>query len=218
MIKFVPTLDAGVSPPLPAGDKTVSMHECSECGTTIALDRPSPLYPASPWICRSCGSVYFARPERWTGRPYSGGCQLAPYDQVLRELNINIATQACLVGPEDLRRLVKLLAIHDHSGPERRQQKRYPIAAPVVTVPLGSNFRISGTPAMMVTSNVSRSGLALVHTATTTAPYLAIDFSPTEGLDETHVILEVTRIRSLGLAYELGGRFLAQIEHSRASR
>ena len=194
--------------------ETVSMHDCSECGTTIRLDRPSPLKPASPWICQSCGSVYFARPEQWTGRPYSGGCRLAPYDRVLRELNISIATQACLVGPEDLKRLVKLLAIRDHRGPERRHHKRYPIAAPVITVPLAPNFRIAGTPAVMVTSNVSRSGAALVHTSTVTEPYLALDFSLTEGLEGTHVILEVTRGRSLGLAIEIGGKFVAQIEHT----
>lgn len=197
-----------------AAGKAVSMHECSECGKTISLCRPARSMPASPWICQGCGSVYFARPELWTGRPYSGGCRLASYESVLRELNIHVSTQACLVKAEDLRRLVKLLASGNHPNHERRRHQRFPIAAPVIAVPLGGNFRIAGAPALMVTSNISRSGAALVYTATTTHPYLAMDFSPTAGLEGTHVILELTRVRSLGLAYEFGGKFVAQIEHS----
>jgi hypothetical protein len=204
------------APSVAASDKLRSMAICSECDTAIELAAPCIEKPANPWICLGCGSVYFGRPKEFIGRQHGGGCRRTPYEQVLQELNVHISTQACLVGADALRQLVKLLAVGETpSGAERRNNKRFNVAASVVTVPLASNFRIAGTPAMMVTTNVSRCGAALVHTAQPTQPYLAMDFSPTAGMEELHVILEVKRVRSLGLAFDVGGSFVAKIEDFR---
>jgi predicted RNA-binding Zn-ribbon protein involved in translation (DUF1610 family) len=194
----------------PSGDFTID--RCSSCATRIALRSPLPDSPASAWLCRRCGSVYFARCQEKDGQPFSAGTRLVSYYEVMKAINTTIDTRASSIPQKDVQRLVQSLSARPYNGREARRQKRHPVAAPVTVVPLGADFRVSGAPARVMTLNVSSGGCALVHSRRIVEPYLAIDFS-TCGIDILPAVLKVIRVRTLAAAFEVAGQFQSRILH-----
>lgn len=200
-----------------AAEKTVasgelSIDRCGNCGSKIALRSPTVDSPASPWLCRRCGSVYFARCQERDGKPFSAGTRMVSYYEVMKAIYVHMEWGSSVIAQEDVRRLVQCLAARTHNGPEVRKQKRYPVAAPVTVVPLDANFRVAGQPAKVMTINVSGGGAALVHPRPVAEPYLAIDFA-SSGVELLPAVLKVTRVRRLAAAHEVAGRFVSRILH-----
>jgi predicted RNA-binding Zn-ribbon protein involved in translation (DUF1610 family) len=193
-----------------SGDFTID--RCSSCATRIALRSPTPDSPASAWLCRRCGSVYFARCQEKDGKPFSAGTRLVSYYEVMKAINTTIETKTPAVPAKDVQRLVSCLAARSYNGREARRQKRFPVAAPVTVVPLGADFRVSGQPARVMTINVSGGGCAIVHSRRIVEPYLAIDFTAC-GVDLLPAVMQVTRVRTLASAFEVAGRFQSRILH-----
>jgi predicted RNA-binding Zn-ribbon protein involved in translation (DUF1610 family) len=192
------------------GDFTID--RCSSCATKISLRAPTSESPASAWLCRRCGSVYFARCQEKDGKPFSAGTRLVPYFEVMKAINANIEGRSAAIPQKDVQRLVQCLASRSFHGQEARSQKRYPVAAPVTVVPLGADLRVAGQAARVMTINVSGGGAALVHARRVVEPFLAIDFCAS-GVDLLPAVLHVTRVRRLATAYEVAGRFLCRILH-----
>jgi predicted RNA-binding Zn-ribbon protein involved in translation (DUF1610 family) len=189
-----------------------TIDRCSSCGTRIALRSPTTDSPASAWLCRRCGSVFFARCQEKDGQPFSAGTRLVSYFEVMKAINVHIDRGASSIPQKDVQRLVQCLATKTFNGREGRKQKRHPVAAPVTVVPLGADLRVAGQPARVMTINISSGGVALVHARRIVEPYLAIDFSAS-GVDLLPVILQVKRVRTLASAFEVAGKFLCRILH-----
>jgi hypothetical protein len=197
--------------PGPTGDRIQSQRaavsslpvkHCSVCHTNIALETPAPDAKTSIWVCTSCGAIYFARNDG--GQERSGVFRVDPAAQ-----NPFAAPVAPSVPPEYIQRLVKSHQADQYTGPDRRLQKRYDIAVPVVALPLGPDFRVIGEPLQMTTANLSLGGAALLHTRFIDAPNLALDYTAA-GVD-LQVVLKVLRVRSLGLVYEVAGEFISHL-------
>lgn len=187
-----------------------TIDRCSSCSTKISLRSPTPDSPASAWLCRRCGSVYFARCQEKDGKPFSAGTRLVSYFEVMKAINVHIEGRLNPVSQKDVQRLVQCLAAKTHAGPEIRKQKRFPVAAPVTVVPLNADLRVAGQAARVMTINISGGGAALVHSRRITEPYLAIDFAAS-GVDLLPVVLQVSRVRALAAAFEMAGRFVSRI-------
>ena len=71
-----------------------------------------------------------------------------------------------------------------------------------------SDFRVCGEPVEMTTLNISLCGAALLHTRHTTVRYFALDFTM-GGSELLQVVLEVTRVKSHGVVYEIAGPFIS---------
>jgi predicted RNA-binding Zn-ribbon protein involved in translation (DUF1610 family) len=203
------TSEPGVEPDA-NGEFTID--RCSSCATRIALRSPTPDSPASAWLCRRCGSVYFARCQEKDGKPFSAGTRLVSYYEVMKAINVHIEGKSSPIPQKDVQRLVQCLAARQYNGREARRQKRFPVAAPVTVVPLGADFRVAGQPARVMTINVSGGGAAIVHARRIVEPYLAIDFSAS-GVELLPAVLQVTRVRTLASAFEVAGRFQSRILH-----
>ena len=193
-------------------DSEFTIDRCSSFGTRIALRSPTTDSPASAWLCRRCGSVYFARCQEKDGQPFSAGTRLVSYFEVMKAINVHIEGRSSPIPQKDVQRLVQCLATKSFNGREGRKQKRHPVAAPVTVVPLGADLRVAGQPARVMTTNISGGGAALVHARRITEPYLALDFAAS-GVDLLPVILQVTRVRPLATAFEVAGKFMCRILH-----
>ena len=78
----------------------------------------------------------------------------------------------------------------------------------MVAVPLGEDFRVTGKPIRMTTTNVSHDGIGLIHTQYLRAPFYALDFEaemPTDGLFEAR---RDVRVRADGPRNLPDGAFL----------
>jgi hypothetical protein len=189
-----------------------AVDRCSGCGTAIALRPPTSNSPASSWLCRRCGSVYFARGQEKDGKEFAGGARLVSYYEVMKAIYVNMDGDTCPILQNDVKRMVKRAATRKYHGRDARKQKRYPAATQITVVPLGPDFRVAGRPARVMTFNVSAGGAALFHTRRVVEPYVAIDFSAS-GIELLPAILKVTRVRTLPTAFEIAGKFVSRILH-----
>ena len=176
----------------------------------VMLRRPRASTPASAWLCRRCGSVFFARPQEQDGKLVRGVAKPISYHDVMKEMNIHLASAPQTVSKRDVMRLVECFANRKFMGTDTRSQQRHIVAAPVTIVPLGGDLRIAAPAERVLTLNVSSGGAALFHTRRIPQPYLAIDFTYA-GVNLLPVILETTRVRQVGNSFEIAGRFVCRI-------
>lgn len=187
-----------------------AIDRCGSCGTPVLLRRPSQDGPASAWLCRRCGSVFFARGQEKDGKLLRGVAKPVSYHDVMKELNVHLSTASQAVSRRDVMRLVECFAKRSFTGPETRRQHRHTVTAPVTVVPLSQDMRIAAPAERVLTLNVSSGGAALFHTRRIPQPYLAIDFAYA-GVNLLPVILEATRVRQVASSFEIAGRFVCRI-------
>jgi hypothetical protein len=187
-----------------------AIERCGSCSTPVLLRRPNPSSPASAWLCRRCGSVFFARPQEQDGKLVRGVAKPISYHDVMRELNTHLASSPHSVNRHDAMRLVECFANRKFMGTDTRGQQRHIVAAPVTVVPLSGDLRIAAPAERVLTLNVSSGGAALFHARRIPQPYLAIDFTYA-GVNLLPVLLETTRVRQIANSYEIAGRFVCRI-------
>jgi hypothetical protein len=169
-------------------------HRCC-CGVIITIHPPVPDLPASVWRCASCAANYFcASAERNT---FAG----------VERVGIEVGSlQSAEKGP---------LPSNDSTiaggTRDRRRYERFAVAAPIVAVPLGARFNITGHAERMKILDISQSGIALAHTRFTNAPYFALDFTVT-GMELLQVVVQVLRVTHTGPLYEIAGRFISRLQ------
>jgi hypothetical protein len=196
----------------PSSSEEFTIDQCGSCGSRIALRSPNSACPASVWICRRCGSVFFARCQERDGQPFSAGTRLVSYGEFMRAVHVQTEGRSAGIAAKDVKRLVQCLTARTYSGPEARRQKRFPVAAPVTVLPLGPDLRITGPASRIMTVNISSGGAALVFPRHVAERYLAMDFSAS-GVDLLPAILHIKRTRRLAMAFEIAGEFLSRILH-----
>jgi hypothetical protein len=180
---------------------------CNGCGAWHAFHPPTPKANAQAWHCETCGAVIFSKFDPENLADYSGIRLLPAEDRLIANLGEAPDETVDSTPPEHLQRLVRMLTAREFKGVERRRYKRYAAVAPVVAVPLGEDFRVTGRPIRMTTTNVSHDGIGLIHTQYLRAPFYALDFT-IAGLELRQAIVKLLRVRGLGPVYESGGRFV----------
>jgi hypothetical protein len=202
--------DSYAAPPTAVCDLDDAIERCGSCSTPVFLRRPNASSPASAWLCRRCGSVFFARPQEDDGKLVRGVAKPVSYEDVMKELNVHLASAPHTVSRRDVMRLVECFANRKFLGTDTRQQTRHIVAAPVTVVPLSGDLRVAAPAERVLTVNVSSGGAALFHTRRIPQPFLAIDFTYA-GVNLLPVLLETTRVRQVGNSYEIAGRFICRI-------
>ena len=112
---------------------------------------------------------------------------------------------------EEVTRLVQELVDKQrkYQGDERRAATRYPLACPVMAVPIDEQEK-PGEPFAAITRDISSQGISIYHTRPIHEPYLAIQWTVEEG-EQLRVLVEVVRCRPVGpFFYEIGGTFVTQ--------
>jgi hypothetical protein len=98
-----------------------------------------------------------------------------------------------------------------YAGAERRAEPRWTIVTPVPVQPLDERLRPHGEPFVAISRDVSPGGMALYHLQPVPVKsLLAVELRAPEG-DTLQAVLEVVRCRTDGLAFEIGGQFLAKV-------
>jgi hypothetical protein len=98
-----------------------------------------------------------------------------------------------------------------YQGDERRRAVRYPLACPVMAVPIDDQER-PGEAFAAITRDISSQGISIYHTRPIHEPYLAIQWTVEEG-EQMRVLVEVVRCRPVGpFFYEIAGSFVTQGE------
>jgi hypothetical protein len=96
-----------------------------------------------------------------------------------------------------------------YQGPNRRKEKRHPINVSVRTTPLDENLHPAGDPFITTTRDISNGGIALIHSETVPAPFLAVELKDLEGV-WFQAAVEILRRRPVGPFFEIAGKFVVK--------
>lgn len=190
----------------------LNIDRCGQCDFRVALRRPTPARPASPWRCRRCHAVFLASPQERDGKPFSAGTRAAFYFDVLDDFAVDAAAGEAEISEQDVRRLRECLSQGFQERPESRQHRRFPIVAAVTLLPLSNELQIAGELCGAIAVNVSAGGMAIITTRPIEEPFFAVDFSRASAL-LVPVVLERLRTRAVGEAFEIAGKFVSRIEY-----
>lgn len=190
-----------------------AIDRCSECANPFALQTPVAAPLVSTWVCEQCGSVYLAESLAGGNAPHETGARIAPYSLVLQSISSHAQGQRPAIRTRDVERLIQCLTTKAYTGPEKRVQTRYRVAAPVDVIPLSHDFRISGNPVRTVLSNVSCGGAAFVSATRVADRHLLMDFSAA-GANLQPAVLQVNRVQPLRAAFVVAGRFLSRVRQA----
>ncbi len=99
----------------------------------------------------------------------------------------------------------------EYEAREKRRNKRRSIGIPIVAVSLDHEFRPAEDSRIVITRNISQTGIALMSTRATRTPYLAIEL-PTSPDNPTQMVMRPLRCRPLLCFYEIGGPFVTKVQ------
>lgn len=182
-------------------DEGVGVDVCGGCDARLPLRIPSDGEQPREWVCVGCGQLHSA-----------------VLDQHLNEeLGKNVRPTLIEFEPlqgqgadESVREFALGVQRRNETLTEKRQGDRHDILSNVLAVPVDDQFRPIGPAELVLSRNISTSGIALIHTKAVTEKYLALEFDlPLE--EKLQVVMEVLRCRPFGPYLEIGGRFVTKM-------
>jgi hypothetical protein len=102
------------------------------------------------------------------------------------------------------------------SDDERRSEKRRPVVLNIIAVPLDEDRNPCGEPFLALSRNISRGGIALLHTEMVKSPYLLLRIE-TLRHEVIQAVVQVVRARNFYQFTEISGRFVANAKKKRSS-
>ena len=175
---------------------------CDQCKTPVPLRFAEFDEMAVSWACAACGHQFSAVLQHDSSPETRQNIVLGPLPFNRRKLPPPPNVTAEFIADRVNREI-------DEEA-ERRVHQRRAIAAPVVAIPLDRFLIPEGEPFMGMAHNISSAGIALIHTRSVAAPYLALELT-LDSTNEMRVVIQVLRCQAVGLFYEIAGTFLVRI-------
>ena len=171
---------------------------CAVCEQALPLRLPGPEERGTEWVCAGCGARYEA--------VLAAGASLELLQHV-HPTEIRFEKSNLLHPPEAIREFISAMVRAEYGGSERRGAKRHPIVTPVVVMPMNGEFRPAEGAFMVVTRDISTTGLALISTREVSTELLAIEL-PAAGGEKMQVVMRLARCRPVGRFYKIAGPFV----------
>lgn len=179
------------------------LSSCKTCGQMLPLRMPLAAEKPIAWICVSCGTRYEA--------VLDASCSLE-HLQLVRPERIEFDKSDLIHPPEVVSELIaRMFPEEEYEAHEKRHNKRRNIGIPIVAVSLDHGFRPTEDVRLVITRNISQTGIALMSTRATRTPYLAIEL-PTSPDKPTQMVMRPLRCRPLLCFYEIGGPFVTKVQ------
>ncbi len=181
------------------------IETCTQCGTTLPLCEFLASTDARTWLCSVCG------------REYRGELTQNFNIEELRNIRPEpvIFDRSKIAPPsEELLETARLLRpIPDNDFRDKRRSSRYPVNMVIPTQPFDAILHPVDRPCMLVTRNISVSGICLLNDRAMCAAFLGLElFAP--GGDLIQVLVRVMRSRPRGNAHEIGGEFITKMANT----
>jgi hypothetical protein len=116
-----------------------------------------------------------------------------------------------------INQFVRAVARSRASDDERRTEKRKTVVLNIIAVPLDEDRNPCGEPFLALSRNISRGGIALLHTEMVKSPYLLLRIE-TLRHETIQAVVQVIRARNFYQFTEISARFVPSREKKRSSR
>lgn len=170
-------------------------RECFMCHHTLPLRAPRAGEIGVDWVCKGCDSLYHA--------VIAENCPEVVRERV-RPFAIRIREDELPPPSSELRVFSKNLA--DKDAIDRRVSVRRPFRVPVATIPLTDSFQPCGKAFVVLSRNISSSGLSFLSDHPVKTKLIAVQLPPIKG-QPLQLALRVIRERKLGGFVEFAGTF-----------
>lgn len=101
-------------------------------------------------------------------------------------------------------------SVRTEQADERRQRDRFRMVTSVPAIAVDEECRPIGEPFMLMTRDISTTGIALVHTEPIDAKRVVVEMTGAAG-ECIQIAIEILRSRRVGDFYEIGGRYVAKL-------
>jgi len=113
--------------------------------------------------------------------------------------------------PLDLQLFAEQLAANEERDPTgKRESERFQMTAWVPAVLIDEQLQPTGDPFLVMTRNISTSGIAIVHTQPIEDGRIAVELTGASG-ERIQLALQIIRCRALDKFYEMGCRYLRRL-------
>jgi hypothetical protein len=192
-----------------APEQEVPAAQCTGCSIALPLAASAAGSPSVLWACRECGS------------PFRGSLAVNTLSEALAKVQpvgLRYDRTNLPPPPEAILRLLRRLAAAEDNSQQHDQRRtpRYAVVTPAWVVPMNRRLAAIEAPFSAAIRNVSSSGLSIVHTRSTLAPMIAVEF-PTGENETRQFVFRVRRCQPLHHFYEIAGPFLIRLDHPSAT-
>lgn len=182
--------------------RSEQLSVCGSCSQPLPLRAGELGERVMLWKCHACGATYSGVFDQTCSPAIYKNVQPAifeiDYDKLEHPPEALVGAVHCLLECSNL-----------FEGLEKRTSRRFRLPVAVPTQPLNEQWCPSGEPVMMVISNISSGGMALLHTDAVKMKYLAVELPGTDD-QRLQVVVEVTRRRAIRPFFEYGGKILTK--------
>ncbi len=174
-----------------------AIRNCPVCSHDLPLRIPSDGEKGIDWLCVACGSHIYGLMR--------DGCSDMER-RAARPARMEFTREDLAPVPDGRYSAISRVIERRHEGEERRKDARIKVNVPVLAQPLDESFRTSGNAFVATTLNVSKGGLALIHTRHVPQPCMAVEFK-LPGQQRRQAVIRVLRSECIGIFYEIAGSF-----------
>ena len=181
--------------------EATEVGKCSGCNADLPLRDPLGNEEVSQWICTQCGATIGALFNQDANEQLRSN---------VRPAAVNFDDARMQQPSEAIADFLSHLEAQQDPTEERRSSERRTLSQAVAVMPVDDQFRPAGDCFMAVARDVSRQGIAIVHTNSVEADYLALELACASG-KKLQVAMQVARRREVGDYYECAGPFLTKM-------
>lgn len=182
--------------------KQRQMLKCRGCGLLLPLCLSGDGKRKRSWACAGCGKRYDA---------FLVEEQPLELIQHVRPCKLSFAHHGVQPPPKAIVDFIARIRPEALRGPEKRGCPRFSVVTPVAVMPLDERLEPVGTPFLVLTRNISRSGMAMVSArAVAPAAFLGVEL-PRSPKESSQVVVHVRRCRPVRSFYEIAGKFLTKM-------
>lgn len=175
---------------------------CRGCGQSLPLRLSGTGERGRNWACAGCG-------ERYEG--FLNNTHRLELIQHVRPDRLSFAHHGIQQPPSALAEFIARIHPEVLRGPDQRACPRFSVVTSVAVMPLSDSLEPMGPPFLVLTRNISRSGMAMVSTrAVATDAMLGVEL-PRCPEEASQVVVHVLRCQPMRSFYEIAGQFLTKM-------
>ena len=175
--------------------EAVAVDTCASCETALPLVSAPDGEASAQWVCAKCGTEM------------AGLFDPAADEKVLGNVKLALMNfdRASLAAPSrELQNYVAQQKSDDGQFEERRDATRRTVSQSIAVQALDEQYRPQGDPFLAISRDVSRQGIALIHSEPINSGFLALELTSTEG-NRLQIVMHATRLREIDGFHEAAG-------------
>jgi predicted RNA-binding Zn-ribbon protein involved in translation (DUF1610 family) len=182
-----------------ASPRSAAGFACPNCMNSLPLREAANDEWSATWLCKKCNTQFRGHLDPELAQKCG---------QNVGILRFPIRKDHLIHPPVAITQAINTMVPKPYAGPERRENTRMRITMPVAAVPLDEFLHPVGQPGMLITRDISVTGIALLHDEPWRPKYMVVELPAVHPHVPLQLVVEVLRCKPIESLYEIAGRFV----------